>query len=89
MLGALAHGLPLLVVPQGADQFSNADRVVAAGAGLALQPDELSPSAVRESIRSLLGSTHYRESARALAASGAAAALPRSGALEHLVDHVS
>ena len=46
MLGALAHGLPLLVVPQGADQFSNADRVVAAGAGLALQPDELSPSAV-------------------------------------------
>ena len=30
-LGALAFGLPLLVVPQGADQFYNADRVVAAG----------------------------------------------------------
>ncbi len=90
MLGALAHGLPLLVVPQGADQFSNADRVVAAGAGLALQPDELSPSAVRECMRSLLGSTHYRESARALAAEIAALPPPSHAvsALEHLVDHV-
>jgi hypothetical protein len=25
MLGALAHGLPLLVMPQGADQYANAD----------------------------------------------------------------
>ena len=29
-LGALAFGLPLLVIPQGADQYSNADQVVAA-----------------------------------------------------------
>jgi UDP:flavonoid glycosyltransferase YjiC (YdhE family) len=34
VLGALAHGRPLLVLPQGADQFDNADGVVAAGAGL-------------------------------------------------------
>ena len=34
MLGALAAGLPLLCLPQGADQHGNADRVVAAGAGL-------------------------------------------------------
>ena len=37
-LGALAFGLPLLVVPQGADQFYNADRVVAAGAAAQLMP---------------------------------------------------
>ena len=38
-LGALAFGLPLLVVPQGADHFYNADRVVAAGAAVQLMPD--------------------------------------------------
>ena len=32
-LGALAFGLPLLVLPQGADQYANAERVVSAGAG--------------------------------------------------------
>ena len=31
-LAALAHGLPLVLVPQGADQFENAARVEAAGA---------------------------------------------------------
>jgi UDP:flavonoid glycosyltransferase YjiC (YdhE family) len=34
MLGALAHGLPLLLLPQGADQHDNAERAVLAGAGL-------------------------------------------------------
>jgi UDP:flavonoid glycosyltransferase YjiC (YdhE family) len=42
-LGALARGIPLVVIPQGADQFVQADRVVAAGAGLALPPDHYSP----------------------------------------------
>ena len=42
-LGALAFGLPLLIVPQGADHFYNADRVVAAGAGIRLMPDRLIP----------------------------------------------
>lgn len=91
MLGALAHGLPLLVVPQGADQFSNAERIVAAGAGIALRPGELSASAVRESMRSLLGSTSYRDAARAIAAE--IAALPPASyavsALERLVDNDS
>lgn len=38
MIGTLAAGLPLLMVPQSADQYSNADRVVASGAGLSLLP---------------------------------------------------
>ena len=33
-LGALAFGLPLLIVPQGADHFFNAERIAAAGAGI-------------------------------------------------------
>ena len=41
-MGALAFGLPLLLIPQGADQFFNTERVVAAGAGIGLLPGELS-----------------------------------------------
>ncbi|WP_245886695.1 glycosyltransferase [Umezawaea tangerina] len=37
-LGSLAAGIPLVVVPQGADQFVQADRVVAAGAGRVVEP---------------------------------------------------
>lgn len=36
--GALAAGLPLVIVPLFADQFSNARRVAAAGAGLLVEP---------------------------------------------------
>ena len=39
-LGALSRVLPLLIVPQGADQFNNAERVVAAGGAVQLMPGE-------------------------------------------------
>ncbi|MCK2239896.1 MULTISPECIES: glycosyltransferase [unclassified Crossiella] len=46
-LATLALGLPLVVVPQGADQFRQAERVTAVGAGLAVhQPGEVA-AAVR------------------------------------------
>jgi UDP:flavonoid glycosyltransferase YjiC (YdhE family) len=63
VLGALAHGLPLLVVPQGADQWSNADTIVAAGAGQRLLRDELSTAAVRECVLALLSKPRYRQAA--------------------------
>ena len=62
-LGALAFGVPLLVLPQGADQYSNAERIVAAGAGLQLLKDELSVDAVRDSVRTVLDDASYRRSA--------------------------
>lgn len=39
VLGALAHGLPLVLVPQGADRFDNAARCAAAGAAVVLRPE--------------------------------------------------
>ena len=63
VLGTLAHGLPLLVVPQGADQWANADNVVNAGAGQRLLRDELSAEAVRECVATLLSDTRYRQAA--------------------------
>jgi UDP:flavonoid glycosyltransferase YjiC (YdhE family) len=63
-LGALAFGLPLLVVPQGADHFHNAERVVAAGAGVQLVPDRLTADAVREAVRILLHDDTFRRAAQ-------------------------
>jgi UDP:flavonoid glycosyltransferase YjiC (YdhE family) len=62
-LGALAFGVPLLLLPQGADQYSNAERIVTSGAGLQLLRDDLSVDAVRDSVKALLDRASYRQSA--------------------------
>lgn len=54
MLGALAHGLPQLILPQGADQFLNAAACQAAGVALALVPDEFSVAAVAAAAERLI-----------------------------------
>jgi UDP:flavonoid glycosyltransferase YjiC (YdhE family) len=69
-LGALTVGAPQLILPQGADQFANADAVGAAGAGLVLLPDELSANAIAEHTHRLLprhGRGGHRDTARAIA----------------------
>lgn len=63
-LGALAWGRPLLVLPQGADQYANADRIVAAGAGRQLLGHEVSVVSAREAVGALLGDVSYRHAAR-------------------------
>ncbi len=65
-LGALAFGVPLLLLPQGADQYSNAERIVAAGAGLQLLRDELSVDAVRDSLHAVLDDASYRRAAEGI-----------------------
>ncbi len=67
-LGALGHGVPLLVLPQGADQYANAARVVQAGAGLRLLAEELTPAAVRSAVHALLDSPSYQLAAVAISA---------------------
>jgi UDP:flavonoid glycosyltransferase YjiC (YdhE family) len=64
LLGALANGLPQLVLPQGADQFANADGVERAGAGSALQPGSVTADAVREAAERLLSDPGFAERAR-------------------------
>jgi UDP:flavonoid glycosyltransferase YjiC (YdhE family) len=56
LLGALRHGLPALVLPQGADQFVNAARLVEVGAGRALEGDALTVAAVAEAVAAMLPS---------------------------------
>ena len=62
-LGALAFGVPLVIIPQGADQYANAERVVAAGAGRQLLRPQLSIDAVRDALHSVLDDAEYRRAA--------------------------
>ena len=71
-LGALAFGVPLVVIPLFADQPYNARRVHEVGAGIAVEPDrEDIPATIgplRAAIETVLSETSYGDTAGALAA---------------------
>ena len=54
VLGALAHGRPMVVLPMGADQPLNAGRITALGVGRSLDAIEATPDDVREAASSVL-----------------------------------
>ncbi len=62
-LGALAHGLPQLCLPQAADQFVNTAACERLGAGLALQPDTVTADTVVEATNRLLNDPTFRTNA--------------------------
>jgi UDP:flavonoid glycosyltransferase YjiC (YdhE family) len=66
-LGSLARGLPLVVVPQGADQFLQAAVVSASGAGIAVQPGPDVPQTVAKAVGTLRADAAYAGAARAVA----------------------
>jgi hypothetical protein len=79
-LGALAAGVPLVLVPQFADQFVNAERVVGLGAAVAVEPragDDgrrlplLGDDAprIRAAIDAVRGNPAYRRAAERMGAS--------------------
>jgi UDP:flavonoid glycosyltransferase YjiC (YdhE family) len=86
MLGALASGLPQVCLPRGADQFANADRVQAIGAGVRLLPDEVTPEALRRAVTAVLDDPAYARAAGAIQAEIAAMPSPAQ-VLDDLVDH--
>jgi UDP:flavonoid glycosyltransferase YjiC (YdhE family) len=70
-LGALAAGMPLVVMPLFADQPQNARRVAEVGAGVAVEPNrddlDATVSPLRQAIRTVLDDPSYGRAARALA----------------------
>ena len=74
VLAALAQALPMLLLPQGADQFENAQQLAGLGAARLLMPGELTAVSVRTATVALLVDDEARDHARALA--GEIAAMP-------------
>ena len=82
--GALAAGVPLVVVPVFADQFANAPKVTQAGAGIQIRTGQDAQGRrrpvgredaprIRQAIETVLADDSYREAAQAVAAEMAAA----------------
>ncbi|GAA1293389.1 glycosyltransferase [Saccharothrix xinjiangensis] len=80
-MGTFASGVPQLVLPQGADQFSNADVVTAAGLGDQVLAADLTAEAVAAKAHRLLTDPAVLDAARAMAAEVAAMPSPHDVAL--------
>jgi UDP:flavonoid glycosyltransferase YjiC (YdhE family) len=63
VMSALEVGLPQLLLPQGADQFVNAEMLTAAGAARALTNDAQQPGAIGATVQALLGDCPERQAA--------------------------
>ena len=85
--GALAHGLPMVLIPMGADQPLNAARCEALGVGRALEALTARPEDVSAAVRSVLGDASYRQAARRLRDEMAALPAPEHGV--HLLERLA
>ncbi|MDX6241196.1 MAG: hypothetical protein QOG10_6020 [Kribbellaceae bacterium] len=63
VIGALAHGLPSVLLPLGADQPHNAQRCVELGTSRVLDPVIATPDEVRTTVSAVLADEGYRRAA--------------------------
>ncbi|MEU4742368.1 glycosyltransferase [Actinosynnema sp. NPDC023658] len=68
VIGALAHGLPVVLLPMGADQPHNADRCARLGVGEVLDPVAATARDVRDAVARVLADPGYRRAAGRLRA---------------------
>ncbi|MER6961861.1 MULTISPECIES: macrolide family glycosyltransferase [unclassified Streptomyces] len=80
---AMYAGVPMLVVPQGADQPLVAKRVVELGAGLSIRTQDVTKGAVRSLARRLLHEPRFRAAAATLQA-----AQQEAGGYRHAADEL-
>jgi UDP:flavonoid glycosyltransferase YjiC (YdhE family) len=63
MFAALGHGLPLLTVPQGADQYLNAEICARRGVGRTLLTADVTAGSASREVLAVLGDARYRGAA--------------------------
>lgn len=88
VVGTMAHGRPMVLIPMGADQPLNAGRCVALGLGLALDPIAATPEEVRAAVATVLADGSYPLAAERMRDEIAALPDPAEavGLLERVVD---
>jgi UDP:flavonoid glycosyltransferase YjiC (YdhE family) len=72
VMGALRYGVPMVLIPMGADQPLNGERCAALGVARVLDPIEATSGDVRESVVAVLTETTYRLEAERIRAEIAA-----------------
>jgi UDP:flavonoid glycosyltransferase YjiC (YdhE family) len=88
LLGALAEGLPMLIIPLDGDHFVSAERLSGLGIARVLQVPEVNHETLRGAVQTLLSDPAYRERAAAIRAD--IAAMPSPTEVAHvLVERVS
>ncbi len=86
-MAALTAGLPLVLVPDGADQFTNANSCQAAGVARTLAPDQVTSAAVRDAVRAVIApDSAERSTARRIATE--IAAMPTARDIVHQFEAV-
>ncbi len=68
VLAALSEGLPLVLLPVGADQPQNAARCAALGVGRVVEPEDRTSGKIGDAVRAVLATPTYRENAQRLRA---------------------
>jgi UDP:flavonoid glycosyltransferase YjiC (YdhE family) len=63
VIGALAHGLPMVLIPMGADQPMNAARCADLGVARVLDAVAATPGIAREAVSAVLAEPSYRRAA--------------------------
>ncbi|MET0326095.1 MAG: glycosyltransferase, partial [Ilumatobacteraceae bacterium] len=86
-VAALSLGVPVVVLPMGADQPDNADRCAELGVGVVLDPLTVSPRQIADAVITVLGDDRYARAAGDLGAEAAAQPRLRDGPeLQALLD---
>lgn len=65
-MGAIECGVPLVIVPLGADQLYNADRASQIGVATVVEPAQATQEALRNAIASVLASDSHRNAVQSL-----------------------
>jgi UDP:flavonoid glycosyltransferase YjiC (YdhE family) len=86
LLASLAAGLPLLLLPRGADQFENAAASARAGVARVLPPEVLTADAIAQEVEYLLMADAYRHAAARLRAE--IEAMPAPSAVVSLLEEL-
>jgi MGT family glycosyltransferase len=68
LLAALAYGRPVVLLPQGADQFDNAGACATLGLAEVILPTEITVDRVRDAVDAVLTNQSYSAAARSVAA---------------------
>lgn len=82
LLAALSCGIPVILLPLGADQPDNADRCLELGLGVVLDATTVTPTEIADAVETVIGDQRFTQAAAALASE--AQSQPRLDELEEL-----